>query len=132
MTQATIRLGTRSADVTLNLGPMTCASCANRIERKLNKLDVGEATVNYALEQAAVAFGSSSTDVDALINAVERAGYTASTPRGSAASADDGLDVIGEKGVTPKSPLIGSAILTVPVPVVVPIPVVAISMAHLL
>ena len=40
----------------LDVEGMTCASCAARIERKLNKLDGVEATVNYATEQAAVSF----------------------------------------------------------------------------
>ena len=42
--------------VELSLGGMTCASCAARIEKRLNKLDGVEATVNYALERAAVTF----------------------------------------------------------------------------
>ena len=41
-------------DVELLLGGMTCASCANRIERKLNKLDGVSASVNYATEKARV------------------------------------------------------------------------------
>ncbi|MEU8251194.1 heavy metal-associated domain-containing protein, partial [Nonomuraea sp. NPDC048916] len=42
--------------VELSIGGMTCASCANRIERKLNKLDGVTATVNYATEKAKVTF----------------------------------------------------------------------------
>lgn len=47
---------TRPADgrIELDIGGMTCASCANRIERKLNKLDGVTATVNYATEKARV------------------------------------------------------------------------------
>ncbi len=41
-------------DIELTIGGMTCASCANRIERKLNKLDGVTATVNYATEKARV------------------------------------------------------------------------------
>src|SRR6476469_1065864 len=43
-----------TADVELDIGGMTCASCANRIERKLNKLDGVRASVNYATEKARV------------------------------------------------------------------------------
>ncbi len=102
-------------NITLSLGGMTCASCANRIERKLNKLDGVAATVNYALEQATVSYDRQATAVDDLIGTVEKAGYTASAPRGPRQSIDDGLDVTGERGVTLKARLIGSAVLTLPV-----------------
>ena len=46
----------RSSDVELQISGMTCASCANRIERKLNKLDGVVATVNYATEKAKVTY----------------------------------------------------------------------------
>jgi len=64
------------AEVRLELEGMTCASCAARIERKLNKLDGVEATVNFATEQATVR-SESSVEVEALIAAVESAGYGA-------------------------------------------------------
>jgi Cu+-exporting ATPase len=58
---------------------MTCASCANRIERKLNKLDGVSATVNYATEKAKVSYpGTISTDD--LLRTVEAAGYAAALP----------------------------------------------------
>jgi Cu+-exporting ATPase len=63
--------------VQLALEGMTCASCATRIERKLNKLDGVEASVNYATEQAAVAFDPARVVVDDLLRAVEAAGYRA-------------------------------------------------------
>src|SRR5437870_184094 len=59
---------------------MTCASCAARIERKLNKLGGVEATVNFATERAAVAYDPASVDVERLIRTVEQTGYTASLP----------------------------------------------------
>ncbi|MDD7942702.1 heavy metal translocating P-type ATPase [Actinomycetospora lutea] len=59
---------------------MTCASCANRIERKLNKLNGVEATVNFATEKARVAV-MSDVSTDDLIGAVEAAGYSASIPQ---------------------------------------------------
>ena len=63
-------------EVRLDLEGMTCASCVNRIERKLNKLDGVEATVNFATEQATVHCDESVT-VDDLVSAVEAAGYHA-------------------------------------------------------
>ncbi|MEU1723899.1 heavy metal translocating P-type ATPase [Nonomuraea sp. NPDC005692] len=65
--------------VELAIGGMTCASCANRIERKLNKLDGVTATVNYATEKAKVTFPDG-LDPQALISEVEKAGYTAALP----------------------------------------------------
>ncbi|MEP7335818.1 MAG: cation transporter, partial [Actinomycetota bacterium] len=64
--------------VRLALEGMTCASCATRIERKLNKLEGVEATVNYATEQAAVTYDPALARVEDLIRAVEAAGYRAS------------------------------------------------------
>ena len=65
---------------------MTCASCANRIERKLNKLDGVTATVNYATEKAAVDFDPATVAPDALVAAVEAAGYQATLPAAGACS----------------------------------------------
>ena len=67
------------SDVELEIGGMTCASCATRIERKLNRLEGVEATVNYATEKARVK-SSSGLDIQALITAVASAGYTATVP----------------------------------------------------
>ena len=64
--------------VRLVLEGMTCASCATRIERKLNKLEGVDASVNYATEQATVSYDPAQADVDELIRAVEAAGYHAS------------------------------------------------------
>ncbi|MDR1152320.1 MAG: heavy-metal-associated domain-containing protein, partial [Bifidobacteriaceae bacterium] len=65
---------TRTVDLALT--GMTCASCANRIEKKLNRLDGASASVNLALETAAVAITGDLTPAD-LIKAVEAAGYGA-------------------------------------------------------
>ncbi|HSE54697.1 MAG TPA: cation transporter, partial [Nocardioidaceae bacterium] len=62
--------------VELTIGGMTCASCAARVERKLNKLDGVTATVNYATEKARVT-AADGLDLDALVHTVEAAGYTA-------------------------------------------------------
>jgi Cu+-exporting ATPase len=63
--------------VELALEGMTCAACANRIERKLNKLEGVDAAVNYATEHAAVRYDPSRVAVADLIGAVEAAGYHA-------------------------------------------------------
>jgi P-type Cu+ transporter len=59
---------------------MTCASCANRIERSLNKLDGVTATVNYATEKAQVEFDPATAAPEHLVGAVEAAGYSATLP----------------------------------------------------
>jgi P-type Cu+ transporter len=59
---------------------MTCASCANRIERKLNKLEGVQASVNYATETAAVEFDPARVAPEDLVGAVEAAGYQATLP----------------------------------------------------
>ncbi len=64
----------------LDVEGMTCASCAARIERKLNKLDGVEATVNYATEAASISFDPASVSVDDLIATVEATGYHAALP----------------------------------------------------
>ena len=58
---------------------MTCASCAARIEKKLNRMDGVEASVNYATERARVVLPEG-TDVAAAIATVEATGYTAALP----------------------------------------------------
>ena len=74
-------LGMSTLDhVVLPITGMTCASCANRIERKLNELDGVSATVNYATEKATVDFDPAAVDPDALVAAVEAAGYQAALP----------------------------------------------------
>jgi Cu+-exporting ATPase len=72
--------------VRLSLEGMTCAACAARIERTLNRLDGVDAAVNLATEQASVAYDPSLTAVDDLIRAVEGAGYHAHL--GTRATAD--------------------------------------------
>jgi Cu+-exporting ATPase len=71
--------GKAAHQVELTLGGMTCASCANRIERKLNKLDGVTATVNFATEKATVTYPEDLSP-DELVTTVEAAGYTATLP----------------------------------------------------
>ncbi len=73
--------------VELAIAGMTCASCANRIERKLNKIDGVTATVNYATEKAKVVFDEG-VETATLLDAVEQAGYTAALPTPRAPSVD--------------------------------------------
>ncbi|MEU5527599.1 heavy metal translocating P-type ATPase [Micromonospora chersina] len=65
--------------IELAIGGMTCASCAARIEKKLNRMDGVEATVNYATEKASVRYADEVTPDD-LIATVEKTGYTAVVP----------------------------------------------------
>ncbi|WP_432103954.1 heavy metal translocating P-type ATPase [Streptomyces sp. bgisy091] len=65
-----------TSDAELTIGGMTCASCAARVEKKLNRMDGVTATVNYATEKARVSYGKGTT-LDDLVATVERTGYTA-------------------------------------------------------
>ena len=79
--------------VHLALEGMTCASCAARIERTLNKLDGVEASVNLATEQAAVSYDPEQADIDDLVRAVEGAGYHASVDLRDADDASEAREV---------------------------------------
>jgi Cu+-exporting ATPase len=97
------------SDIELQISGMTCASCANRIERKLNKLDGVVATVNYATEKAKVTFPDTFAPED-LVSTVEQAGYGARVPSAEpeAAAADDPTRSLRQR-------LLVSVVLTVPV-----------------
>jgi Cu+-exporting ATPase len=69
-----------SENLELRLDGMTCASCASRVERNLNKLDTVEASVNYATEKARVRFDPATVTPAQLVGAVEAAGYHARLP----------------------------------------------------
>ncbi|MGW6706981.1 heavy metal translocating P-type ATPase [Streptomyces sp. NPDC054956] len=70
---------TATAEVELTIGGMTCASCAARIEKKLNRMDGVSASVNYATEKAKVSYGGGVQVAD-LIATVVKTGYTAEEP----------------------------------------------------
>ncbi|MFI1890051.1 heavy metal translocating P-type ATPase [Streptomyces jumonjinensis] len=77
-------------EVELAIGGMTCASCAARIEKKLNRMDGVEATVNYATEKAKVSFVGDEVSIQDLIGTVEATGYTATEPRPRTQAAEPG------------------------------------------
>jgi len=94
---------------------MTCASCANRIERKLNKLDGVTATVNYATEKASVDFDPAAVAPEELVAAVEAAGYQAALPAPAAPSTDGAPPVDIDETAPLRRRLIISAVLSLPV-----------------
>ncbi|WP_326943513.1 heavy metal translocating P-type ATPase [Amycolatopsis sp. NBC_01307] len=101
----------QSERVELAIGGMTCASCASRVERKLNKVGGVTATVNYATEKAQVSYPSG-LSVGELVGVVEAAGYSARVPEADAA--DDSTPL--------RKRLLLSAALTVPVLVLAMVP----------
>jgi Cu+-exporting ATPase len=103
--------------IELAIGGMTCASCAARIEKKLNKLDGVTATVNYSTEKAKVTFTGDITPAD-LVATVEKTGYSARLPQPAKADADGGQPESSEADDHVRSlrqRLAVSAVLTVPV-----------------
>ncbi|PBC35419.1 heavy metal translocating P-type ATPase [Rhodococcus sp. ACS1] len=123
MTTRITEPGGRQHDVVLSIGGMTCASCAARIEKKLNRMDGVTATVNYATEKARVTFADRVAPED-LVATVEATGYTATLPVSPA-------DAAGGTAAAPTEPdeaaewrqrLIVSTVLTVPVVLVSMIP----------
>ena len=123
MTTESTRAGLTSATgvVELEIGGMTCASCATRIEKKLNRLDGVAASVNYATEKARVTFPSSLTPAD-LIATVERTGYTAHVPRPADLRAAPAPDAEGAEVRRLRTRLWISVALAVPVVVLAMVP----------
>ncbi|MFG3657401.1 heavy metal translocating P-type ATPase [Streptomyces sp. NPDC047706] len=78
-TTAGTSIGTPPSEVELLIGGMTCASCAARVEKKLNRMDGVSATVNYATEKARISYPAGTYVAD-LIATVEKTGYTAEEP----------------------------------------------------
>ncbi len=124
MTTSDARLTAATSSYELEIGGMTCASCAMRIEKKLNRLDGVTATVNYATEKARVT-APVALDPETLITTVENTGYTAALPRpkveptgGDAASGDRAdAELTGLR-----HRLVGSIVLAVPVILLAMIP----------
>jgi P-type Cu+ transporter len=92
---------------------MTCASCANRIERTLNELDGVSATVNYATEKATVDFDPAAVAPEQLVGAVEAAGYHALLP--AARPEPDAGSAEADETASLRRRVVLSAALTVPV-----------------
>jgi P-type Cu+ transporter len=87
-TETSPAVATDPERVRLAIGGMTCASCAARIARKLNKLDGVAASVNFATDEAAVSFDPAQVGIDDLIAAVQATGYTAALPEERAVDDD--------------------------------------------
>ncbi|MGQ0842831.1 MAG: heavy metal translocating P-type ATPase [Sporichthyaceae bacterium] len=102
---------------------MTCASCARRVEKKLNKLDGVTASVNYSTEKATVHFPDS-VSTDRLIAAVGEAGYTAALPKPVASATETGAAEQVEPDSTAelRQRLIVTAALALPVVVLAMVP----------
>ncbi len=100
--------------VELDITGMTCASCANRIERKLNKLDGVTASVNYAMERARVT-APPAISTDDLLATVAAAGYAAALPQAATADDEVASDARDPELDGLRQRLLVSALLTVPV-----------------
>ncbi|APH43742.1 copper-translocating P-type ATPase [Microbacterium sp. 1.5R] len=106
---------TTGTGLELEIGGMTCASCAMRIEKKLNRLEGVVATVNYATEKAKVTVPEG-YDPAALIAEVEKTGYSASLPAPKGAVRDAGdPDAEDPELRSLRTRLSGAVVLTVPV-----------------
>ena len=79
---------TEKKKTTLGITGMTCAACANRIEKNLNKINDVDATVNVTTEKATIAYNPESTTIDDLTHSIEKTGYGVLTEKAE-------LDVIG-------------------------------------
>ncbi|MGW0750670.1 heavy metal translocating P-type ATPase [Streptomyces sp. NPDC002587] len=110
---------TGAVEVELAIGGMTCASCAARIEKKLNRMDGVTATVNYATEKAKVTYEGDVTVAD-LIGTVEATGYTAREPEPPRSATPDGGGAAAGAGAADelrplRQRLIAALVLSVPV-----------------
>jgi len=102
--------------VDLEIGGMTCASCAARITKRLNQLDGVDASVNYATEHASVSVADG-VNIDDLIAQVESIGYTAKVPPTAATvgAGDEAGEPDDPELLALRNRLIGSAVLGIPV-----------------
>ncbi|MEU3656852.1 heavy metal translocating P-type ATPase [Streptomyces sp. NPDC032161] len=105
-----------TAEVELAIGGMTCASCAARIEKKLNRMDGVEATVNYATEKAKVSYRGEDISVQDLIATVEKTGYTAHEPAPPVRTEDSPAEGAEDDELRPlRQRLVTAVALAVPV-----------------
>jgi Cation transport ATPase len=105
-------------EVDLDIGGMTCASCAARVEKKLNRMPGVSATVNYATERARVTLPEGTSVSDAIAT-VEATGYTAVEPAGEDESLEPRED---DEVIELRRRVTISAVLTVPVVVLAMVP----------
>ncbi len=128
MTQTSPQVDLISVD--LGVTGMTCTSCSSRVQRKLNKVDGVDATVNFSTETASVTYDPTRVDRAELLDVVRDAGYEAFTMAGPEETAEEPADTPDGGGGSPQDQieaarereaadlrqrLIGSAILTVPI-----------------
>ncbi|CAN5873499.1 heavy metal translocating P-type ATPase [soil metagenome] len=114
MTTHITQSGDRQHDVELSIGGMTCASCAARIEKKLNRMDGVSATVNFVTEKAKVTFADTVAPDD-LVAAVEATGYTATLAHPPDAAPEETASAEPDEAAGWRQRLIVSTVLTVPV-----------------
>jgi Cu+-exporting ATPase len=120
------------ASVELAVGGMTCASCAARIEKKLNRVDGAVASVNFATETATVSYDPGKTTPEDLVSVVEATGYTARLPQPRAPQVGAQTDASTPTGPEEPEPgdetdslrqrLVVSALLSIPVVAMAMIP----------
>ncbi|MEU0669342.1 heavy metal translocating P-type ATPase [Streptomyces lavendulocolor] len=113
-TTTTTTPGPTTAEVELAIGGMTCASCAARIEKKLNRMDGVTATVNYATEKAKVAYADGVRVAD-LIATVEATGYTAQEPEPPVPETEDDETGPADELLPLRQRLLTAVVLSVPV-----------------
>ncbi|MBS1893309.1 MAG: cation-translocating P-type ATPase, partial [Actinobacteria bacterium] len=99
---------------------MTCASCANRVERRLNELDGVTATVNFATERASVSYDPGTVEPERLVEAVAAAGYEAALPTAEEPAPEDAPEADPDASL--RTRLIISALLSAPVLVLSMVP----------
>ncbi|MFG2993301.1 heavy metal translocating P-type ATPase [Streptomyces sp. NPDC048257] len=130
MSSSTVHDGPITA-VELSIGGMTCASCAARIEKKLNRMDGVEATVNYATEKARVSY-TGDVQVADLIATVVRTGYTAEEPppppAPEAAEGHEAAEATGEVRTEAPDPVLAALRQRLLVSVTLALPVVLLAM----
>jgi Cu+-exporting ATPase len=103
-----------AAEVELAIGGMTCASCAARVEKKLNRMDGVTATVNFATEKAKVSYPAGVQVAD-LIATVVKTGYTAEEPPPPAAVQEEAAPAADPELASLRERLTVSVLLAVPV-----------------
>ncbi|MGW5765419.1 heavy metal translocating P-type ATPase [Streptomyces tendae] len=115
------------AEVELLIGGMTCASCAARVEKKLNRMDGVTATVNYATEKARVSYPAT-TEVADLIATVVKTGYTAEEPAPPPEPSDESGSEEGGSGEGGDDPELSALRQRLVVSVLLAAPVVLLAM----